>query len=248
MTGRVNFEWNQGGVRPPWFTAGLASVMFALYVVLGPQPDHLMYDRAGIAAGEWWRLVTGHLVHADLGHLAANVLALVILGGVLESLQRLGIKTLLLLMSFGIVVIDAVLWLELPGLDRYCGFSGVLNTLFITAVYEQWRDTGDWLYRALAIGGLGKIAIESGSAGAVLPLSSLPSVTEAHFAGFVAGVVLCTLTAAWTARGGLPLCALHTSTGSRRRVDLAICNSISTSCGTSAIPARRRRTVRAPGR
>ncbi len=248
MTGFVPSGRNQGGVRPPWFTAGLASVMLALYVALGPQPDLLMYDRAGIADGEWWRLVTGHLVHADVAHLAANVLALVILGGVQESLQRLGINTIILLVSFGIVVIDAVLWLELPGLVRYCGFSGLLNTLFIAAVYEQWRNTGDWLYRALAIGGLGKIAIESGSAGAVLPLSSLPSVTEAHFAGFVAGVVLCTLTAAWTARSGLPLCALHTSTGSRRRVDLAICNSISTSCGTSAIAAHRRRTAPAPGR
>jgi rhomboid family GlyGly-CTERM serine protease len=248
MTGLIPSGRNQGGVRPPWFTAGLALVMLALYVAFGPQPDLFIYDRAGIEAGEWWRLLTGHLVHADVAHLAANVLALVILGGVLESLQRLGIKTVLLLVSFGIVVIDAVLWLELPGLVRYCGFSGVLNTLFIVAVYEQWRSSGDWLYRALAIGGLGKIAIESGSAGAVLPLSSLPSVTEAHFAGFVAGVVLCTLTAAWTARGGLPLCAVHTSTCSRRRVDLATCNSISTLCGTSAIPVRRRQTVRAPGR
>lgn len=248
MTGRVLSGRNQGGIRPPWFTAGFSAVMLALYAALGPQPDLLMYDRAGIAVGEWWRLVTGHLVHADLGHLVANVLALVILGGVLESLQRLGIKTLLLLVSFGIVVIDAVLWLQLPELARYCGFSGVLNTLFIAAVYEQWRDTGDWVYPALAVGGLGKIAIESGSAGAVLPLSSLPSVTEAHFAGFVAGLVLCSLTAIWAKRCDAPPCAQHSSTGARRRVDLATCNSISTSCGTSAIPARRRPTVRAPGR
>lgn len=247
MTGFVPFGGNQGGVRPPWFTVGLVAVMIALYTALGPQPDLLMYDRADIAAGEWWRLVTGHLVHGDLGHLAANVLALVILGGVLESLQRLGIKTLLLLVMFGAIVIDAMLWLKLPGLDRYCGFSGVLNTLFVAAVYRQWRDTRDWLYGALVIGGLGKIAIESGSAGAVLPLSSLPSVTEAHFAGFVAGLVLCCLTAAWTARGDVAIDVLQTSTGARRRVDLATCNSISTSCGTSAIPARRRPTGRVPG-
>lgn len=248
MTGRVLSGRNQGGIRPPWFTACLASVMLALYGAMGPQPGLLMYDRAGIATGEWWRLVTGHLVHADLGHLVVNVLALVILGGVLESLQRLGIKTLLLLVSFGIVVIDAALWLDLPGLVRYCGFSGILNALFIAAVYEQWRDTGDWVYPALAVGGLGKIAIESGSAGAVLPLSSLPSVTEAHFAGFVAGLVLCSLTAIWAKRCDAPPCVQHSSTGGRRRVDLATCNSISTSCGTSAIPVRRRRIGRAPGR
>ncbi len=248
MTGLVSAGRNQGGIRPPWFTAGLAAVMLAFYVALGPQPDLMMYDRAGIAADEWWRLVTGHLVHGDLGHLAANVLALIILGGVLESLQRLGIKTLLLLVMFGTIVIDAVLWLKLPGLDRYCGFSGILNTLFIIAVYRQWRVTGDWVYPALAVGGFGKIAIESGSAGAVLPLSSLPSVTEAHFAGFVAGLLLCCLTAAWTARDDAPIRALHTSTGSRRRVDFVTCDSISTSCGTSATPARARRIGRARGR
>ena len=150
MTGRLIREPNQGGVRPPWFTAGLAAVMLTLYAVMGPQPQVLMYDRAGSAAGDWWRLATGHLVHGDIGHLAANVLALALLGGVLESFQRLGIKTLLLLVSFGMIVIDAMLWLSLPGLERYCGFSGVLNTLFIAAVYAQWRDTRDSLYGALA--------------------------------------------------------------------------------------------------
>lgn len=248
MIGRLVQGRNQGGIRPPWFTAGLATVMLALCAALGPQPDLLMYDRAGIAAGEWWRLVTGHLVHGDPGHLAANILALVILGGVLESLQRLGIKTLILLASFGMVMIDAVLWLELPGLERYCGFSGILNTLFIAAAYRQWRDTGDWVYPAVAVGGLGKIAIESVSAGAVLPLSSLPSVTEAHFAGFVAGLLLCCLTAAWSARDDAPIRALQASTGTRRRVDLATCDSITISCGTSATPARARRIGRAPGR
>ncbi len=243
MTGRVPRGRNQGGVRPPWFTAGLAGVLLALYAVMGPQPHLLMYDRAGIDSGEWWRLVTGHLVHGDIGHLAANVLALVVLGGVLESLQRLGIKTLLLLVSFGIVVIDAALWLALPGLERYCGFSGVLNTLFIAAVYGQWRDSGDWLYPALAIAGLGKIAIESVSTGAVLPLSSLPSVTEAHFAGYVAGLMLCCLTATWIARDDAAIRVLQPSTGARRRVDLATCDNITISCGTSATPARGRRTA-----
>ena len=80
MTGLIPSDRNQGGVRPPWFTAGLASVMLALFVAFGPQPDLFMYDRAGIEAGEWWRLLTGHLVHADMAHLAANVLALVLLG------------------------------------------------------------------------------------------------------------------------------------------------------------------------
>ena len=33
----------------------------------------LQYDRAALAAGEWWRLVTAHLVHLGWDHLALNV-------------------------------------------------------------------------------------------------------------------------------------------------------------------------------
>lgn len=38
----------------------------------------------GVAAGEWYRLVTGSFLHADLGHLAGNMLGIYFLGRILE--------------------------------------------------------------------------------------------------------------------------------------------------------------------
>src|ERR1700730_14155789 len=39
----------------------------------------LRYDRAGLAAGQWWRLLTGHIVHLDLEHAGLNSLGLVLM-------------------------------------------------------------------------------------------------------------------------------------------------------------------------
>jgi len=194
---------NQGGVRPPWFTLVLGCVLLGLFAVAGPMPDGLVFDRGAIAAGEWWRLVTGHLVHADGRHLGANVFALMIIGTVLESVLRLGSKSLMILNLFAMLAIDAVLSLAVPGLAWYCGFSGVLNALFVAAVYGQWRETAEPVYGLFALGGLAKIAIETSTVGALLPTSSLPSITEAHFAGYSAGLIVCVVAAFLFTRRGV---------------------------------------------
>ena len=39
----------------------------------------LRYDRAALAAGQWWRLLTAHVVHLGLEHAALNSLGLVLM-------------------------------------------------------------------------------------------------------------------------------------------------------------------------
>lgn len=182
---------DQGGVRPPWSSFFLALAMVLIYAVSGPMAGGLVFDRAAIAGGDLWGLATGHLVHADPVHLIANVGALFVLGTILESVLRLRTPVFWAIVGLAMAVIDIALWVWLPTLDSYCGFSGVLNGFFIVAVYGLWREYGDSLLRWVAIGGLGKIALETWGGAALFPLSSLPSVTEAHFAGFVGGLVLC---------------------------------------------------------
>jgi hypothetical protein len=56
----------------------------AMYYVSGPADDHSRWIQAGtavaerIAAGQWWRAVTALTLHADLLHLAGNVVACLI--------------------------------------------------------------------------------------------------------------------------------------------------------------------------
>ena len=58
-------------------------------------PDALAdfrYDRAALLAGQWWRIVTGHLVHLNAAHLAFNLFGLfLMLAVVFLLLAALGI-------------------------------------------------------------------------------------------------------------------------------------------------------------
>ena len=69
----------------PWVTMGLTGLCLGLYVHFGGAPDMLVYDRAEIQNGQWWRLATGHLVHLDLHHLVFNIGALLALGILYET-------------------------------------------------------------------------------------------------------------------------------------------------------------------
>lgn len=139
------------GIRqnPPWLTIALAGSAAALYAALGPAPEAWVYDRAAIADGEWWRLFSGHWLHGDGGHLGWNLVALLLLSGLVESRGRWLLLACLLL---GSLVVDAVLGLAMPDLAYYCGLSGVLNALLLPALAGLWRHEDSlrmWPYRPL---------------------------------------------------------------------------------------------------
>ena len=78
MTPAAESTRDQGGLRQPWsnlpwFTLLLAGAAVLIYLVAGPAPAGLLFDRAALANGEVWRLLTGHLVHSDPAHLAWNL-------------------------------------------------------------------------------------------------------------------------------------------------------------------------------
>jgi membrane associated rhomboid family serine protease len=82
-----------GGVvqrAPRRVTSVLIGLNAAVYVLtlLGGSQALVSYGMAGvpIALGDWWRLFTAPFLHATLWHIGLNMLALWILGGVLEPL------------------------------------------------------------------------------------------------------------------------------------------------------------------
>lgn len=66
---------------------GINVVVYVLTLLTGDQLilDYGMFG-AAVAAGEWWRLLTAPFLHAGLWHVGLNMLALWILGGLLEPL------------------------------------------------------------------------------------------------------------------------------------------------------------------
>lgn len=95
----------------------------------------LRYERAGIAAGQWWRLITGCFVHLGWYHWLLNEIGLVVL--VLLCPERLSpwiwlrrVVLLALGMSLG-------LYFFTPELRSYVGMSGVIHGLFVLGLMPQ---------------------------------------------------------------------------------------------------------------
>src|SRR5215831_9945936 len=72
--------------------------------------EALRYERAGLAAGQLWRLVTGHFVHLSLEHAALNSLGLVLMWALFarDYTPRQWLPVVL----GSILAIDAGLWLR----------------------------------------------------------------------------------------------------------------------------------------
>jgi len=83
------------------------------------------YQRDAIENGQYWRLVSGHLVHLGVGHLWPNLVALVIIGALFDGVLRNADWWRVSLAS--VAAIDLGLYLFEPGVAWYVGLSGVLH-------------------------------------------------------------------------------------------------------------------------
>ncbi|MDR3415834.1 MAG: rhombosortase [Nevskia sp.] len=121
------------GIWMPQALLGLASTLLMLG---GSMPRALLrYDRAAVAAGEWWRLLTGNLVHLGWWHLVLNLLSLVLL--VLLCPERLTAARWLwrLLVLGGGVGLG--LYFLAPQVPDYVGLSGLVYGLFALGLGRQ---------------------------------------------------------------------------------------------------------------
>ncbi|MCX7621134.1 MAG: rhomboid family intramembrane serine protease [Acidimicrobiales bacterium] len=100
------------------------------------------FDEIGVAAGEWWRLVTSGFLHAGIFHLGMNMLALWILGSQLEPVLGRArffmlYLTSLLGGSFAVMLISPT--------DPTVGASGAIFGLFgVAFVFQRSRGIDPW--------------------------------------------------------------------------------------------------------
>lgn len=144
-----------------------------------------VYQREWILAGEWWRLLTGALVHHDQPHLWLNILGLWLWWLLFiehMSCWRDWCWLSVLLLSSTI----AMLWLD-PTTLVYAGFSGALYGLY------AWGALADtfirrWSGTAIGVGLLVKCGYDT----LYLPSSSDIAVM-AHWGGISAGISIALL-------------------------------------------------------
>lgn len=118
-------------------TAVLGVPVLALILSSLPQAAAvLQFDRAALAAGEPWRLLTGHLVHFGRAHLLWDVAAFVLLAGLLPPLS---LRRWVALLIIPALVISAAVWWLQPHFMFYRGLSGVDCALFGAVLAARLR-------------------------------------------------------------------------------------------------------------
>jgi len=157
----------------------------------------LGWERGAIAAGEWWRLLTGHLVHGSPALAGTDLLTLLVLSAWWELRARSRWAAILCASA---LCSSAVLWLA-TDFARYVGSSALSSGLAAAAALEGVRAQGRGA-RLLGAGALGLLALKwLLDLGGVVPTGVVPLppgtfvAGAAHAAGGLAG-----LAAAWPRR------------------------------------------------
>jgi rhomboid family GlyGly-CTERM serine protease len=168
--------------RPFLTTSALALVM-AIHLVPF-DTGILFFGTREIQDGQLWRLLTGHLVHADWNHLAWNALGLAVLGWLIERRSR---RLLWLSLLAGTACVNTLLMFS--SLDYYCGLSGVLNALLVVALWLEWRASHSWWVAAVATGCLLKVIVEITLGDVLVSQISWPPYAWSHVAGIAGGLI-----------------------------------------------------------
>ncbi len=184
-------------VKLPWLTFLLASACAVIFLIMGiihpdtlnrPSPKTLVAWGANygplVADGQWWRVLTNGFVHAGFPHMAANVMILLLLGIIVETLQ--GRWRLAMLFLFSIVTGSLAAIAAHPttvGVGASGGLFGLMGAwaaLIIRFHREFPSGLRKRLAKALAVL-LGVNALFS-----VLPMVDW----AAHLGGFIGGLAL----------------------------------------------------------
>ena len=146
------------------------------------------YQRDALENGEFWRLVSGHLVHLGLGHLWPNLAALVVIGALFDDVfDNAGWWRNSLASAAAIDL--GLYWFE-PNVLWYVGLSGVLHGFVAAGALALLRRRQP-LGAVLAIGLGAKLAFEQLVGPVPFTATSVggPVVVAAHLYGAAGGAL-----------------------------------------------------------
>jgi rhomboid family GlyGly-CTERM serine protease len=164
--------------------------MFVTSALLAMGGDELRelgrYERVAIESGQYWRLVTGQLVHLGFGHLWPNLAALAVIGVLFNDVFRAADWWRTSLVSAA--AIDAGLYFLEPEVGWYVGLSGVLHG-FVAAGALALCVRREAIGVVLAIGLCAKLTFEQIAGPVPFTAASVggPVVVGAHLYGATAG-------------------------------------------------------------
>jgi len=146
----------------------------------------LRYDRTGLAGGEWWRLISAHLVHLDVRHALLNSLGLALVWALFA--RDYSPRQWLLIVLGAMAAIDAGLWLGDSTVLWYVGSSGALHGVMAAGTLARLRngERDGWPLAVL----LAVKLIYEHWVGALPFSGSDPVIVDAHLYGVLGGVAV----------------------------------------------------------
>jgi rhomboid family GlyGly-CTERM serine protease len=146
----------------------------------------LRYERGALATGEWWRLLTAHLIHLDLRHALLNVVGLALVWALFA--RDYSPQAWLAILLGAIAAIDAGLWLRDSTVEWYVGSSGVLHGALAAGALAHVRrgERDGWLL----VGLLAAKLLYEQAVGALPFSGSDPVVVDAHLFGVAGGAAV----------------------------------------------------------
>ena len=180
-----------------WYVT-LVVATASLAIALWPGAASLLeFDRAALAAGQWWRVLSGQLTHFGFDHLAWDASVFAVLGVMCERRNR---TATLACLGIAALLIPAAVWLLLPEIATYRGLSGLDTALFALLgmmMLSEKRREGSRGQMAVIFGlrrgMLAKIAWEFHTGGTIFVDSSsgqFVPVPLAHLVGAAVGLLV----------------------------------------------------------
>lgn len=120
----------------------------------GPMLEALLLWTAAVRKGEWWRLLTYGLVHADFGHLLVNMLTFYFFGGVVEGYYQDHLGPFGFYLFYVLALLASILPSYFDHRDdpgyRSLGASGAVSAvLFAYILFQPWSML--YVYFALPV-------------------------------------------------------------------------------------------------
>ncbi len=176
---------------PYWVAIIVSLLCTGLYVagLVSPSINNLLaYRRTTIGDGQWWRFVTGNLLHTNHWHLLMNLAGLWVV--LLLHHFHYQLKGLTALFSLLCLLEGLGLYFGYPQLLGYVGLSGMLHGLFtFGAVLDIHRHLRSGYL--LLLGVVIKVGHEQwyGAGDDVTAMIGARVATEAHLVGLICGLV-----------------------------------------------------------
>ena len=201
---------NQAGLkREEWLFPLLLGVVILGLACLGdPAREWLRFDHAALSEGQWWRLWTGHLVHAGWYHLLLNGTGLVIL--ILLCPETIRLTWWFCRFVLMAAMTSAGLYWFGGDMQWYVGLSGLMHGFFLLGLLRP-ATRGDWIAVACLVYLVGKLVWEEfvGISVSNEAAIGVPVATRSHLFGALSALPFMILEWVWpelvkTGHAGVP--------------------------------------------